>query len=54
MTLKFTIPLYIHFFNYEFVKEEHKTERPIVSIGVTEPIKIPMKFITRNKVPDIS
>ena len=51
VTLKFTIPLYYHFFDFELMKPEHKKERPVVTIGCSEAVEIPTKFITRNKVP---
>lgn len=52
VTLKFTLPMYFHYFDYELVKEEHKKERPIVKLGSTKAIEIPIKFTTKNKVPD--
>lgn len=52
VTLKFTLPMYFHYFNFELVNEEHKKERPIVWLGSTSAIEIPIKFITKNKVPD--
>lgn len=44
------IPMWLHFFDFEFVNEEHKKVRPNVQLGTTEPIEVPMKLITRNKV----
>ena len=51
VTLRFTIPLYYHFFDFELVEPAHKKERPVVWLGATKAINIPIKFITRNKVP---
>ena len=51
VTLKFTIPLYYHFFDFEFIEAEHKKIRPIVQLGATTSKRVPMKLITRNKVP---
>ena len=33
ITLKLTLPLYYHHFDFEFVKEEHKKVRPHYEIG---------------------
>ena len=51
ITLKFTIPLYYHFFDFELVEEEHKKVRPIITLGSSKAVEIPTKLITRNKVP---
>ena len=48
--LKFTIPLYYHFFDIELVKPEHKKDRPKVIFAASKPIEIPMILTTRNKV----
>ena len=48
--LRFTIPLYYHFFDIELVKPEHKKDRPFVTIGASKPIEIPMMMTTRNRV----
>mmetsp|Transcript_9700 Transcript_9700/g.13254 ORF Transcript_9700/g.13254 Transcript_9700/m.13254 type:complete len:104 (-) Transcript_9700:78-389(-) len=53
VTLRMTLPLYYHCFDFEFVKEEHKRVRPNVCIGTNDSIVIPMKLITRNKVCDM-
>lgn len=52
ITLKFTIPFWFHFFNFDLVNPEHKKTRPIVVLGSTQNIEIPMKLTTRNKIPD--
>ena len=52
VTLKFTLPLYFHYFDFELVNEEQKKVRPIVNLGTTKAIEIPVKFTTKNKVPD--
>ena len=49
-TLKLTLPLFIHHFDFEFVKEEQKEVRPHYEIGGTNMIEIPINFITKNKV----
>ena len=50
LTLKFTIPMYTYFFDFEYVKEEHKKERPLYQFGSPSVQEIPMYFITKNKV----
>lgn len=51
ITLKFVIPLWYHFFDFEFVKEEDKKERPIVMLAQTVSKVVPLTLITKNKVP---
>lgn len=51
VALKLTIPLYYHFFDIELVKEEHKKERPWVTLGSLATPVITARFVTRNKVP---
>ena len=50
ITLRLTLPLYYHHFDFEFVKEEQKKERPHYEIGGSSQIDIPINFITKNKV----
>jgi len=54
LTLKFTIPLWYHAFDFELVKEEHKKKQPYVHLGATKAGLIPIKLITRNKIPEPS
>ena len=51
ITLKFMIPLWYHAFEFELVKEEHKKTQPYVRVLATTAENIPVKFITRNKIP---
>lgn len=53
VTLRFTLPLYYHFFEFDFTVDEHRTNRPLVILGSTGNIEIPLKFKTRNKVADL-
>ena len=52
VTLKFTLPLYYHYFNFELVKPEHNKERPWVTVGTKATPEITTRLITRNKVPN--
>ena len=52
VTLKFTLPLYYHYFNFELVNEEHKKVRPYVTLGTRKNPEIMTRFTTRNRVPD--
>ena len=52
ITVRFTLAMYFWFFDFEFVKEEHKkleTGRPRSLLGTKLP-EIPMIMVTRNKV----
>ena len=53
VTLRFTIPLWFHFFDFDFTVEEHRKERPVVVLGSVKAIEIPLKMTTRNKVADL-
>ena len=52
VTLKFVLPLYYHYFDFELVKPEHHKERPWVRMGTKASPEITTRFITRNKVPN--
>ena len=51
IVLKLMIPLWFHYFDFEFAKEEHKKERPVYVFGAIQPVTIPMKLRTRYNVP---
>lgn len=53
VTLRFTIPLWFHFFDFDFTLEEQRRKRPIVVLGCVKAIEIPLKLKTRNKVSDL-
>ena len=38
--------------SFEMVNEEQKTKRPIVTLGATKAVEIPMIFTTKNKIPE--
>jgi hypothetical protein len=42
--------MYSHFFSYEWVKDEHKTEKPTYDLSAMVKDPIPMIFTTKNKV----
>ena len=50
VTVRFTLPLYFHYFEYEFEQDEHKEVRPVYVHGSTDIPKIPVIMTTRNKV----
>ena len=50
ITLKYTLPMYCHFFSYEWVKEEDAIKRPQYSLVAMTPIEIMMRMKTKNKV----
>ena len=45
------IPLWFHYFDFEFAKEEHKKERPVYVFGSIKPVTIPVKLRTRHNAP---
>lgn len=50
ITLKYSLPLYHHFFDFEFVEEKHKEKMLEFNLGgMTQPV-VPIKMITKNKV----
>ena len=51
ITLKFMLPLWYHAFDFELVKEEHKKTQPYVHLAAVKAELIPIKLITRNKIP---
>ena len=51
LALKTVIPLWYHFFDFEFVKPEHVQQRPIVEINSSKVIEVPLKVTTRSEVP---
>ena len=53
VTLRLTIPLWFHCFNFEYENPEHNQKRPVAVIGATKPDPIRLKMITRNKVTDL-
>jgi len=53
VTLRFTVPLWFHFFDFAFTKEEHKKERPALILGAYKSPEIPLKLTNRNKVADL-
>ena len=52
VSLKFVLPLYLHFFRFELVSPEHQKERPKAVIGSTRAPEIMTRCITRNRVPE--
>ena len=48
--VRFTLPLYYTYFDFEFVNEEHKQERPSYILGAKESPVIPVLMKTRVKV----
>jgi len=51
LSLKTALPLWYHYFDFEFVKPEHRENRPIVELNSMKVIEIPLKLTTRKKVP---
>ena len=51
LALKTQLPLYYHFFDFEFVEQAHMDKRPVVELHCAKVIEIPLKFKTRNEVP---
>ena len=51
LALKTQIPLYFHFFDFEFADQAQKEKRPVVETHCTKVIEIPLKFKTRVEVP---
>ena len=49
-TLQLILPLYLYHFDFEFVLDEQKKERPHYEIGGEKIKEIPMYFKTKNKV----
>lgn len=54
VTLRTTLPLWFHFFDFEMLSEEQKLEQPIVRMGAPRSTEIPMKLTTRHKVADLA
>jgi len=52
VTMRLTLPLYYHYFDFELVEEKHKKKRPYISVGGSESPVVPIKFITKRKVLD--
>ena len=48
--LKFVLPMYFYYFDFELVDEAQKKVRPVPQLGSVENVIIPMKFKIRNKV----
>ena len=50
LTLKFTIPMYTYFFDFEYVNEEHKQKRPLYQFASPSMPEIPIYFKIKNRV----
>ena len=50
LTLKFTIPMYTYFFDFEWVDKKHYEERPIQEFGSLWTHEMKVNFITKNKI----
>ena len=50
LTLKYTIPMYTYFFDFEWVDKNHYQERPKFEFGALWTRDMKMNFITKNKV----
>lgn len=50
LTLKFTIPMYTYFFDFEWIDKEHYEKRPIYEFGALQNPEMKMNFITKNKI----
>ena len=50
ITLKFTLPMYTHFFEFEYVKPEDLKKRPVYQFGAVKVPEIMMYFKTKNQV----
>ena len=50
ITVRFTLPLYFHYFDFEFELEEHKIKRPTYILGSKKVPEIPILMTTRKKV----
>ena len=50
ITLKLTMPIWFHAFEFELVKEEHKMKQPFLHLPATKPEYIPIKLTTRNNI----
>lgn len=50
LTLKYTLPMYTHFFDFEWVNKDHYTNRPVYQFGAQNPPDLSMKFKIKNKV----
>eukprot|EP00806_Schmidingerella_arcuata_P004651 Macronucleus_5220.p1 GENE.Macronucleus_5220~~Macronucleus_5220.p1 ORF type:complete len:176 (+),score=47.69 Macronucleus_5220:1-528(+) len=53
VTLRFTLPLWYHFFDFEHAEPAQAEKRPRAQIGAIKSIEIPMRLTTRNKVTDL-
>jgi len=54
VTLRLTIPLWYHCFDFELAEPEQQKKRPFVQVGATKSTVIPVRMTTRNKVADLS
>jgi cytochrome P450 len=50
VVLKFTLPMYCHFFSFEFANKEHYEKRPVYAFKSKDVPVIPVNFTTKNKV----
>jgi len=48
----FSLPLVLHFLDFEFVNPEHKTHKLNFQIGQAKSPVIPMKITTLRKLPE--
>ena len=50
LTLKYTLPMYTFFFEFEWENKEYYENRPRYQFGGQVPLKFPMRFKIKNKV----
>ena len=53
ITLRLTLPLWYHCFEFEHAEPEHMKKRPRPQVGATKSLEVPMRLTTRNKVAEI-
>jgi len=50
ITLKYTLPMYTHYFNFEWKEKEHYTDRPRYQFGSYQTREMPVYMTKKNKV----
>lgn len=50
LVLKYTLPMYTHFFSFEWCNQDHYTNRPIYEFGALQIPEMKMYFKIKNKV----
>ena len=50
LVLKYTLPMYTHFFTFEWVNKDHYTNRPRYQFGAQKIPEEKMRFVIKNKV----